>query len=158
MSRTATTEACPASWRQRQPYWLETDDGQCVPLTISDPRADASNALVFKLDTKLKAKGHALKMELKIPIPTVFSARRSISTEQAAKACPLQEILAPTFMAPVHDHTASGLPRREAFGLVIRYTSTFYLYVLTDDLGRSCHHAELISRTSICISTQPHRL
>ncbi|QDS68247.1 hypothetical protein FKW77_010611 [Venturia effusa] len=113
MSRTATTEVCPASWRQ--PYWLETDDGQCVPLIISDPRADSSNAVVFKLDTKLKAKGHALKMELKPPLSAAFAVRRSTSNEHAGHPHIPQEILAPTYMAPVHNHTDVAAIMRNSY-------------------------------------------
>lgn len=142
MSITATTEACPASLCQRQPYWLETDDGQCVPLILSEP---SSNVVVFKLDTKLRAKGHTLKMELKPPIPIAFSTRRSPSTEQSVRPCPPQEILTPAYIAPNHDHNGSGLPRRQLFGSVRICTSTFYLHVLMNHLGSRCGHAKLIS-------------
>ncbi|TID17398.1 hypothetical protein E6O75_ATG08144 [Venturia nashicola] len=113
MSVTATTEACPASWPQPQPYWLETDDGKCVPLILSDP---SSNLVVFKLDTKLKAKGHALKMDLRPPTPTAMSAHRSPSREPSIQPYPPPKPLASAFVASKHDHTGSGLPRRQPFG------------------------------------------
>lgn len=155
MSVTATTEIYPASLCQRQPYWLETDDGQCVPLILSEP---SSNVVVFKLDTKLKAKGHALKMELKPPTPIAFSARRSLDTEQSILPYSPQETLTPALMAPIHDHTSSGTPRRQPFVPVRTRTSTFHLHLLINCLEPRCHHAKLISRQSFCVPTQSHRL
>lgn len=157
MSRTTTTEAASASWRPK--YLLETEDGQYVPLIFSHPRADPSKDLVFKLDSKWKAIGHALKMELKTPIPTAFSGRRSITSDHTVRPFPPQEILAPAYMALVQDHIGSGLPRREPFALVRRCTHSLYFHVLIAQLGcSSCRHAKPVPRTPICISMQSHGL
>lgn len=156
MSRTTTTEATSASWRPK--YLLETEDGQYVPLIISDPRADPSKDLVFKLDSKWKAIGHALKMELKTPILTAFSVRRSITSEPTVRLFPPQEILAPAYMAPVQDHIGSEWPRRAPFALVRRCTHSLYFHVLISHLGCSFRHAKPVPRTPICISAQSHGL
>lgn len=119
MSRTAT-EAYPNSWRQH--FLLETDDGQYVPLIVSDPRTDQTKVQVFRADSTWKAKGCALKVEMNHSTPPAFSAHRSISAELTARAYAPQETLAQPKVAPLCGYSSRDLPRRELFAMVSNRT------------------------------------